>query len=139
MVSITKKGNEDANNESGDRNQQQEAVAPENTIQNRRVRAVIDFMNANIHRRIPMTELAEVVNLSTSHLSRLFKSETGVPPGEYLSRLRMEKARHLLATSFLSIKQIMATVGYNSKGHFVRHFRKAFGLAPSKYRKGVNS
>jgi transcriptional regulator GlxA family with amidase domain len=50
-----------------------------------------------------------------------------------------EKARHLLATSFLNIKQIMAAVGYNSKGHFVRHFRKSFGLAPSKYRKSLNS
>ena len=139
MVSITKKGSEDANNEFEDRNQQQEAVAPEDAIQNRRVRAVIDFMNANIHRKIPMAELAEAVNLSTSHLSRLFKSDTGLPPGEYLSRLRMEKARHLLATSFLSIKQIMATVGYDSKSHFVRHFRKSFGLAPSKYRKSVNS
>ena len=138
-MSITKKSSEDANNESGNRNQQQKAVGPEGTIQDRRVRAVIDFMNANIHRRIPLTELAEVVNLSTSHLSHLFRSETRVPPGEYLSRLRVEKARHLLATSFLSVKQIMATVGYNSKSHFVRRFRKSCGLAPSKYRKSLNS
>ena len=56
-----------------------------------KVRAVIDFMNANLHRRIRLSELANVVHLSPSHLSHLFKTQTGLSPGEYLRRLRMEK------------------------------------------------
>ena len=106
---------------------------------NPRVRVAIDFMNANLHRRIPLAELAEVVNLSPSHLSRLFKTQTRLSPGEYLRRLRMEKARHLAATSLLSVKQIMAAVGYKSKSHFVRDFRRSFHLTPSEYRKSVSS
>ena len=51
----------------------------------------------------------------------------------------MEKARHLLATSLLRIKEIMAMAGYNSKSHFVRHFRRPFGLAPSEYRKAAST
>ncbi|MFY9554043.1 MAG: helix-turn-helix domain-containing protein [Blastocatellia bacterium] len=110
-------------------------VVPALKVRNLRVRVAIDFMNANFHRRISLAELADVAHLSPSHLSHLFKTHTGVSPGEYLRRLRMEKARHLLATSLLSIKEIMAMAGYNHKSHFVRHFRRSFGLAPSEYRK----
>jgi transcriptional regulator GlxA family with amidase domain len=109
-------------------------VVPGSAIRNRRVQIVIDFMNANLHRRIPLTELAGVANLSPSHLSYLFKSQTKLSPGEYLIRLKMETARQLLATSVLSIKQIMAQVGYGHRSNFVRHFRRYFDLAPSEYR-----
>jgi transcriptional regulator GlxA family with amidase domain len=116
-----------------------EPLVPESRILNPRVRIVIDLMNNNLHRRIRLAELAEAANLSPSHLSHLFKTQTGLSPGEYLRRLRMEKARQLLTTSLLSIKQIMAMAGYTSKGHFVRHFKKSFELTPSEYRKSISS
>ena len=100
-----------------------------------RIRIVLDFLNANLHRRIRLTELAEAAKISPSRLSHLFKTEMGLSPGQYLMRLRMQKAGTLLATSRLSVKQIMALVGYDNKSHFVRHFRRSFGLAPSEYRK----
>ena len=110
-------------------------VVPESRIPNPRVRDVTDFMNANLHRRTRLAVLAGAANLSSSRFSRAFKPQTGISPGESLRRLRMENARHLLATTLLSIKEIMAMAGYNSKSHFVRHFRRSFGLAPSEYRK----
>ena len=100
-----------------------------------RVQTVIDFMNANLHRRIRSTQLAEVAVLSSSRLSHLFKGETGLSPGEYLIRLRMEKARHLLETTRLSVKQIMVMSGYGHKGLFAEHFNRYFHLAPSEYRR----
>jgi AraC-like DNA-binding protein len=114
---------------------QAESLAPENVIHKARVRAVIDFMNSNLHRSIALTELAGMVNLSPAYFSQLFKCETGVSPGKYLTRLRMEKAGQLLATGFLSIKQVMAEAGYNNKSNFLRRFRRYFDLAPSQYRK----
>jgi AraC-like DNA-binding protein len=114
---------------------QAESVAPENVIHKARVRAVIDFMNANLHRSIALTELAGMVNLSPAYFSQLFKTETGLSPGKYLTRLRMEKAAQLLATGFLSIKQVMAEAGYNNKSNFLRRFRRYFDLAPSQYRR----
>ena len=54
-------------------------------------------------------------------------------------RRRMQKAGNLLATSRLSVKEIMAIVGYDNKSHFVRHFRRSFGLAPSEYRKTAST
>ena len=114
-------------------------VVPESTIRNPRVQLVIDFMSANLQRKISLAELTEVANLSASHLSRLFNTQTGLSPGEYLRRLRMEKAGDLLATSVLSIKQVMALTGYNNKSHFVRHFRRSFDLTPSEYRRRIST
>jgi AraC-like DNA-binding protein len=114
-----------------------ESAVPNNPINRARVRAVIDFMGANLHRKIALPELAKRVNLSTKHFSYLFKAETGVAAGEYLIRLRMEKASQLLETSFLSIKQIMADVGYYNKSNFVRQFKRHFNVTPSEYRRRV--
>lgn len=107
----------------------------EQSVPEARVQTVINFMSANLHRRVSLSELASVVNLSPFHFSRFFKTETGISPGQYLIRLRMEKARHLLATSFLSIKQIMALVSYSNRKDFGRYFKRYFDLTPSEYRK----
>jgi len=114
-------------------------VVPESRILNPRIRIVTDFMNANLHRRIRLAELAEAANLSASRFSHVFKTQTGLSPGAYLRRLRTERARHLLATSPLRIKEIMAMAGYNSKSLFVRHFKRSFGVAPSQYRKAAST
>jgi AraC-like DNA-binding protein len=113
-----------------------EPEVSENTIRNPRVKVVIDFMNTNLHRRLSLSELAKLANLSVSHLSRLFRTETTLSPWEYLIRLRMVRARELLATTLLSVKEVMAAAGYDSKSHFSRHFRRAFGVSPSEYRRG---
>jgi transcriptional regulator GlxA family with amidase domain len=100
-----------------------------------RVQPAIDFMNANFHRKIALDEIAEVLNSSSSNFRHLFKKETGITPVEYLIRLRMKKARELLKTTFLSVKQVTAASGYNTKSHFTRHFKRQFGVTPSEYRK----
>lgn len=114
-----------------------ESEVEENALQTARIQTVIDFMNINLHRKIPLTELADVASVSQSHLSRLFNLHTGLSPGDYLIKLRMEKARHLLVTSFLSIKQVMATLGYepSSRANFVDQFKRYFDHTPSEYRK----
>jgi AraC family transcriptional regulator len=111
----------------------------ESKVHDPRIQIVIDFMKANLHRKISLIDSARTVNLSSAHLSRLFTTETGISPGEYVIRLRMEKARQLLKTSLLSIKEIMALTGYGNRGHFVQHFRRYSGLAPSEYRRNLSS
>ncbi|MEK6406687.1 MAG: helix-turn-helix domain-containing protein [Acidobacteriota bacterium] len=116
-----------------------ERLVPEDRMRTRRIKIVIDFMNTNLQRRLSLNELAKLANLSTSHLSRLFRTETKLSPWEYLIWLRMERARELVATSLLSIKEVMAAVGYDSKSHFSRHFRRAFGVSPSEYRRDFSA
>ena len=92
----------------------------------------------NLHREIKLTELASSVNLSVWRLCHIFRSDLGMSPIKYLKLLRMERARHLLENSFLSIKEITYRVGINDESHFVRDFKKAYGNAPSHHRSKVN-
>jgi len=78
--------------------------------------------------------MAEIVNLSPSRLRYLFKKETGVAPGHYLRTFRLEQAKELLEKTFLSVKEITRRVGVNDQSHFIREFKKAYGLTPAQYR-----
>lgn len=95
---------------------------------------LIRFMQDNLHRRILLCELARFTHVSLSHLGHFFKIETGIPPGQYLMTLRMQKARDLLAGSTMSVKRVMFEIGFNDKSNFVRSFKKAYGSTPSEYR-----
>ena len=83
--------------------------------------------------------MADRVNVSVSHLNRLFRAEFGLSPKQYLQQMRLEFAAHLLQTSFLSIKEIRVRVGFTDKTIFVRNFRKLYGAAPRDFRKGRSS
>ncbi len=100
----------------------------------RRVQIVIKFMEAYLDRPLSLNELARSVNLSPWRLSHIFKSETRTPPLQYLRTLRMEQAKVLLETTFLSVKQIMTEVGVRDGSHFVRDFKTVYGLSPTRYR-----
>jgi AraC-like DNA-binding protein len=99
-----------------------------------RVRKVIALAEESLHKGWSPAELAAMVNLSPSRLHQLFKEETGVPPARYLRRLRMRRAKELLESTHLSVKQVMAVVGLTDESHFVRDFKKSYGLTPARYR-----
>ena len=77
--------------------------------------------------------LAALVLLSPSRLRHLFKQETGTTPSHYLKIARLVKVELLLRTTFLSVKEIMNLVGLPSS-HYVREFRREYGLSPTEYR-----
>src|SRR5918997_262350 len=99
-----------------------------------RVRKVIALAEESLHKGWSPAKLAALVNLSPSRLHQLFKEETGLPPARYLRQLRMSRARELLETTHLSVKQVMACVGLSDESHFVRDFKKLCGLTPARYR-----
>lgn len=101
---------------------------------NPKVRVAISFVDDNLHRDIYVAELSHLVGLSRSRFCHLFKNEVGMPLGQYLKKTRMERARHLLATSLEPIKAIAGEVGYNEPSHFEREFKKVHGLTPYEYR-----
>jgi transcriptional regulator GlxA family with amidase domain len=80
-------------------------------------------------------DLALEIHLSPSHLQRLFKHETGVSMGEWLSEQRLRRAAHLLEKSYLSVKEIAHTVGYEHPSSFIRAFERRFTQPPARYRK----
>jgi transcriptional regulator GlxA family with amidase domain len=72
----------------------------------------------NLHRKLPLGEGANSVNLSVCRLCCLFKSATGMSAHQYLRLLRMERARNLLETSFMSVREITRQVGVSDESHF---------------------
>lgn len=100
-----------------------------------RIYRVINLITSNLEREIPLNELAQSVNLSDSRLRHLFKAETGKSPAQYLKAHRLEKARLLLEGTFLNLKEVMHQAGFVDRSHFMRDFKKAYGLAPLQHRK----
>ena len=100
----------------------------------RRVQAVIDYMSEDLSRPLRLQEVAHSVNLSASRLQHLFKADTSMTPAQYLKSLRMEKAKQLIDSTFLSTKEIMKRVGMKDESHFVREFKKIYGLPPGTYK-----
>jgi transcriptional regulator GlxA family with amidase domain len=99
-----------------------------------RIHRAIRLMTVDLRRNIPLNELAQSLNLSESRLRHLFKKETGVSPVQYLKAQRMQRAQKLLETTFLNVKEVMLRVGVKDKSHFIRDFKKEFGLSPTQYR-----
>src|SRR5215470_17288234 len=95
-----------------------------------RVGRVLDLMDEHRFEPLALDELARAVNLSTSHLTRLFKTAVGRPPGRYDRERRLDAARLLVVRSFLSIKEVMATTGWTDPSHFCRDFTSRFGESP---------
>lgn len=99
-----------------------------------RVEKVIALMEANLHRNLPLGQMAQAVNLSGSRLRHLFKAETGMSLEQYRKSLRMRKAKELIETTFLSMKQIRSRVRLSDRSHFARDFKRIYGLTPTQYR-----
>ena len=98
---------------------------------------VLALMREEFRRETSLTEMAESVNLSPSRLRYLFKTHVGIPPAQYLRAFRMERAKELLETTFLSVKEIRTTIGVNDHSHFIREFKKFYGMTPAQYRTRV--
>jgi len=98
------------------------------------IRDAIDYLNDNYREDCRLGDVAKAANLSLFHLIRVFKSETGKTPHEYLVDLRLAKARQLLADRRFTIKEIAYQCGFQEPGSFSRVFQKKLGRPPRVYR-----
>ncbi|HWF89916.1 MAG TPA: helix-turn-helix transcriptional regulator [Pyrinomonadaceae bacterium] len=92
------------------------------------------MMRDDVRGELSLGEFAQSVNLSVWRLCHIFKSDVGMPPIRYLRLLRMARAKDLLESSFLSVKEIAYQVGLNDESHFVRDFKATYGYSPALYR-----
>lgn len=96
-------------------------------------------MREDVRGELSLSEFAQSVNLSVWRLCHIFKADVGMPPIKYLRLLRMERAKDLLESSFLSVKEIAYQVGMNDESHFVRDFKSTYGQSPATYRSQFQS
>ena len=100
----------------------------------RRLEAAKAFIETNYPLPISADDIADAADITRITLFRLFKSELGITPAEYLIRCRMSRAKNLLASTDLSIGAVARSAGYEDGMYFSRAFRKAVGISPSEYR-----
>ena len=93
-----------------------------------------EFIAQNQDRDVSLQEVAKAVNTSTFYFCKVFKKATGLTFTDYLSRVRIEKAKNLLLNPNLRVSEIAYEVGFQSLTHFNRVFRKLTGVSPSRYR-----
>lgn len=104
----------------------------------RAVKRVKDYLESRYAENVILEDLARIANLSPFHLIRVFRKEVGLPPHAYQTRLRLNRAKALLATG-ATIGEASLAAGFCDQSHFTNHFRKVFGYPPGAHLKGLGS
>lgn len=99
------------------------------------IREAKKYIQDNYRNPITLEEVSSIIGFNATYFSSLFKKDTGHTFLEYLSEVRMNKAKELLKETNLSISNICEQVGYCDVKHFTKTFAKYSGLKPNEYRK----
>ena len=95
---------------------------------------IIRYMEEHYAQKLSLEELSGLQYLSRAHLIRRFKKETGYTPHEYLTRVRLSKARQLLWYEGKSVKQTAHLVGFGQCSAFIEQYRRVYGVTPGRDR-----
>lgn len=95
-----------------------------------------DYIGARYNKDISLDDVSREVDISPYYFSKIFKEETGENFIEYVTGIRIAKAKELLQSSELSIKEICGEVGYADPNYFSRTFKKNVGVTPTEYKEG---
>lgn len=95
---------------------------------------VKQYIITNLSEDLSLNKLAEIVHFNPSYLSRLFKQYTGYKLSEYISEIKIKKAKELLENTDLKISQIAAAVGFDSPRYFAHFFKGTAKMTPLDYR-----
>lgn len=102
--------------------------------ENRLVLRAQEYIRDNFRKDLSLDELSKELDISPYYFSKLFKEETGSNFVEYVTNLRMNRAKELLKDQDCSMKEICVEVGYSDPNYFSRIFKKNFGITPTEYR-----
>lgn len=92
------------------------------------------FISEHQAEKLSLSQVAQAVNTSTFYFCKMFKKATGLNFTDYLSRVRVEKAKNLLLNPHSRVSEIAYEVGFQSLTHFNRVFKKVTGQSPTKFR-----
>ena len=95
-----------------------------------------EYIKNHYNKDISLDDVSREVNISPYYFSKLFKDETGENFIEYVTSIRMERAKELLENSGMSMKEICVEIGYADANYFSRTFKKNVGVTPTEYKEG---
>ena len=96
---------------------------------------ILEYLRANLHRNVALTELARLTGLSKAYVVRSFRRMVGMPPYEWLLQLRIEEARQRLQNGD-RICDLALELGFADQSHFHRRFKRLTGMTPFAYAEG---
>lgn len=99
-----------------------------------KLQQALDYINDNLDREIKLADIATALNMSPFYFARSFKQSMGIPPYQYLTQCRIDRAKLLLSNPSLPIFEVAHSVGFRSQSHFTRVFREYTGTTPRQYR-----
>ncbi|WP_058307874.1 AraC family transcriptional regulator [Gracilibacillus massiliensis] len=105
------------------------------TSRDSEIDGVIAYIHDNLHESLPLSRLAKWAAYSPYHFSRIFKAKTGLSPHQYVSSLKVQRAKSLLVNSNLTIRDISMEIDQQSLGTFTTRFTKRVGISPMQFRK----
>jgi AraC family transcriptional regulator len=103
----------------------------------RQLRKVEDYVSGNLAEEISVEALAELVDLSPFHFSRVFKQATGMTPLQFVTRERITRAQQLIRETSRSLIEIALDVGYTSPSYFTKVFRRVTRVTPTEFRSSL--
>lgn len=95
---------------------------------------LIDYLNHN-YQQVTLSEAADYLSVTKEHFCRLFKKKYGITLGDYLKRLKVQRAQELLLNTDQNILDISVSLGYASPGKFFKDFKRFTDLTPAQFRK----
>ncbi len=104
---------------------------------NNNLNRAMHYINTNLHHNFKLSEMSDSLHVSENYLYKIFKSQTGKSPTEFISELRMDMAKAALSNFDLSVKAIASHLGYPDVPRFSNTFKKYYGISPRDYRKNL--
>jgi AraC-like DNA-binding protein len=102
------------------------------------VQKALDYLQQNLERRLPLTDLAAVATArSVPHFCTQFRREVGLSPAAYHLQLRLNAAREALRQPAIDVTTAAQQYGFSSSQHFSTQFRRAFNVTPREWRQGA--
>jgi AraC family transcriptional regulator of arabinose operon len=101
------------------------------------IHMIMEIMHENYSQHLVVSELAKKCNLSLFRFIHKFKDVTGTTPGKYVTNIRINEAKKMLAETSLHVKEVASIVGYDNPLYFSRVFCQAVGIPPSRYKDQV--
>jgi two-component system response regulator YesN len=98
------------------------------------VTPAINYIDANYDKPVTLAEIARASHLSSSRLAHVFKEQMGITIIDYLTSVRIERAKRLLLATDQNCTEICFQVGYNNQSYFTRTFKDLVGIPPRKFR-----
>jgi AraC family transcriptional regulator len=101
----------------------------------RQAKRALEYIEAHLGSQIEIREIAELVALSRSHFSRMFKRCVGFSPRVYVSTRRVEQAKLMMRCTSERLSDIAVVCGFADQPHLNRHFRRIVGMSPGLWRR----